>query len=144
MNNMGTNDFYSTLLNDAWTVYLTFCGILISIITLLYSVILGKRSELEVYAEQAKLGHSDPLMRRRHQITVKIIKKMVSINRWVFAVLCVSLFNCTFSWFSFRFLPQNYQCGALCLIGVLSVFVLIITIGQLRKLYIQYKQDTII
>lgn len=144
MNNMGTNDFYSTLLNDAWTVYLTFCGILISIITLLYSVILGKRSELEVYAEQAKLGHSDPLMRRRHQITVKIIKKMVSINRWVFAVLCVSLFNCTFSWFSFRFLPQNYQCSALCLIGVLSVFVLIITIGQLRKLYIQYKQDTII
>ena len=67
---METNEFYSTLLNDAWTVYMTFCGILISIITLLYSVILGKRSELEVYAEQAKLGHSDPLMRRRRQITV--------------------------------------------------------------------------
>ena len=59
MSNMETNEFYSTLLNDAWTVYMTFCGILISIITLLYSVILGKRSELEVYAEQAKLGHSD-------------------------------------------------------------------------------------
>lgn len=55
---METNDFYSTLLNDAWTVYMTFSGILISIITLLYSVILGKRSELEVYAEQTKLGHS--------------------------------------------------------------------------------------
>ena len=60
MSNMETNEFYSTLLNDAWTVYMTFCGILISIITLLYSVILGKRSELEVYAEQAKLGLSDP------------------------------------------------------------------------------------
>lgn len=144
MSNMETNDFYSTLLNDAWTVYMTFCGILISIITLLYSVILGKRSELEVYAEQAKLGHSDPLMRRRHQITVKVIKKMVSINKWVFAILCISLFNCTLSWLSFRFLPQEYKRSALCLIGVLSIFVLIISIGQIHKLYIQYKQDTMI
>lgn len=141
---METNEFYSTLLNDAWTVYMTFCGILISIITLLYSVILGKRSELEVYAEQAKLGHSDPLMRRRHQITVKVIKKMVSINKWVFAILCISLFNCTLSWLSFRFLPQEYKRSALCLIGVLSIFVQIITIGQIHKLYIQYKQDTMI
>ena len=141
---METNDFYSTLLNDAWTVYMTFSGILISIITLLYSVILGKRSELEVYAEQAKLGHSDPLMRRRHQITVKVIKKMVSINKWVFAILCISLSNCTLSWLSFRFLPQEYKRSALYLIGILSIFVLIITICQVRKLYIQYKQDTMI
>lgn len=141
---MEINDFYSTLLNDAWTVYMTFCGILISIITLLYSVILGKRSELEVYAEQAKLGHSDPLMRRRHQITVKVIKKMASVNKWVFAILCVSLFNCTLSWLSFRFLPQEYKRIALYLIGILSIFVLIITICQVRKLYIQYKQDTMI
>ncbi len=141
---METNDFYSVLLNDAWTIYMTFCGILISIITLLYSVILGKRSELEVYAEQAKLGISDPLMKRRHQITIKVIKKMVSINRWVFAILCVSLLNCIVSWLSFRFLPQEYQCSALYLIGVLSVFVLIITTCQVRKLYIQYKQDTMI
>lgn len=144
MSNMETNEFYSTLLNDAWTVYMTFCGILISIITLLYSVILGKRSELEVYAEQAKLGHSDPLMRRRHQITVKVIKKMASVNRWVFAILCVSPLNCTLSWLSFRFLPQEYKRSALYLIGILSIFVLIITICQVRKLYIQYKQDTMI
>lgn len=144
MSNMETNEFYSTLLNDAWTVYMTFCGILISIITLLYSVILGKRSELEVYAEQAKLGHSDPLMRRRHQITVKVIKKMASVNRWVFAILCVSLLNCTLSWLFFRFLPQEYKRSALYLIEILSIFVLIITICQVRKLYIQYKQDTMI
>lgn len=144
MSNMETNEFYSTLLNDAWTVYMTFCGILISIITLLYSVILGKRSELEVYAEQAKLGHSDPLMRRRHQITVKVIKKMVSINKWVFAILCISLSNCTLSWLSFRFLPQEYKRSALYLVGTLSIFVLTITICQVRKLYIQYKQDTMI
>lgn len=92
MSNMETNEFYSTLLNDAWTVYMTFCGILISIITLLYSVILGKRSELEVYAEQAKLGHSDPLMRRRHQITVKVIKKNgVCKQMGVCHLMCISV-----------------------------------------------------
>ena len=144
MTNMEANNLYSMLLNDAWTIYMTFSGILITIITLLYSMILGKRSELEVYAEQAKLGHSGPLIKRRHQITVKIIKRMVSVNRWVFAILCVSLLNCILSWLSLRFLPQKYQCGALYLIGVLSVFVLIITIGQVRKLYVQYKQDAMI
>ena len=69
---------------------------------------------------------------------------MASVNRWVFAILCVSLLNCTLSWLSFRFLPQEYKRSALCLIGVLSIFVLIITIGQIHKLYIQYKQDTMI
>lgn len=89
MSNMETNEFYSRLLNDAWTVYMTFCGILISIITLLYSVILGKRSELEVYAEQAKLGLSDPQMRRRHQITVKIIKNGVYKQMGVCHLMCI-------------------------------------------------------
>lgn len=88
---METNEFYSTLLNDAWTVYMTFCGILISIITLLYSVILGKRSELEVYAEQAKLGLSGPQMRRRHQITVKSSKNGVYKQMGVCHLMCISI-----------------------------------------------------
>ena len=51
---MNITSFYTLLLNDAWTIYMTFSGILISIRTLLYSVILGKRSELELYAKLQK------------------------------------------------------------------------------------------
>lgn len=66
----------ATLLNDAWTVYLTFCGILVSIITLLYSFIMGKRNELYIYAEQSKLGSKDPLNKKRQMSASKYIKQM--------------------------------------------------------------------
>lgn len=79
---MSNSKLYLDLLTDAWTMYLTFSGILISIITLLYSFIMGKRSELELYAEQIKLGNTDPLLKKRQKFTIKVIKKMVSINKW--------------------------------------------------------------
>ena len=70
--------------------------------------------------------------------------KYIPVSYTHLAILCVSLFNCILSWLSFRLLPQEYKRSALYLIGVLSIFILIITICQVRKLYIQYKQDTTI
>lgn len=135
------NSLLPTLLNDTWTIYMTFSGVLISIITLLYSVILGKRSELELYAEQSKLGKSDPLMRRKHRLVIKIIKRLATINKQIFIILCGSLINCALSWFSLRFMPPKFHSYTLCIIGLLSIVIIFITVIQLRKLYIQYKQD---
>lgn len=100
---MNITSFYTLLLNDAWTIYMTFSGILISIMTLLYSVILGKRSELELYAKLQKEDELDPLLKRKQYIAVKVVKRLTRINAWAFVILCISLFNCIFSWISFRF-----------------------------------------
>ena len=85
MSNMETNEFYSTLLNDAWTVYMTFCGILISIITLLYSVILGKRSELEIGAFRPTNEKTAPNYGKSHQ------KNGVCKQMGVCHLMCISV-----------------------------------------------------
>lgn len=138
---MNITSFYTLLLNDAWTIYMTFSGILISIMTLLYSVILGKRSELELYAKLQKEDELDPLLKRKQLIAVEVVKRLTRINTWAFVILCISLFNCVFSWISFRFFETN-QKVSLYLVGLLTFIIIITTIGLLRKLYSQYKQDT--
>lgn len=138
---MNITSFYTLLLNDAWTIYMTFSGILISIMTLLYSVILGKRSELELYAKLQKEDELDPLLKRKQLIAVEVVKRLTRINTWAFVILCISLFNCVFSWISFRFFETNQEVS-LYLVGLLTFIIIITTIGLLRKLYSQYKQDT--
>lgn len=138
---MNITSFYTLLLNDAWTIYMTFSGILISIMTLLYSVILGKRSELELYATLQKEDELDPLLKRKQLIAVEVVKRLTRINTWAFVILCISLFNCVFSWISFRFFETNQEVS-LYLVGLLTFIIIITTIGLLRKLYSQYKQDT--
>ena len=138
---MNITSFYTLLLNDAWTLYMTFSGILISIMTLLYSVILGKRSELELYAKLQKEDELDPLLKRKQLIAVEVVKRLTRINTWAFVILCISLFNCVFNWISFRFFKTNQEVS-LYLVGLLTFIIIITTIGLLRKLYSQYKQDT--
>lgn len=41
--------------SDLWTLYLTSIGILLSILTLLYSFVLSKKDELKLIAEQIKI-----------------------------------------------------------------------------------------
>lgn len=139
---MSNSELYLGLLTDAWTMYLTFSGILISIITLLYSFIMGKRSELELYAEQIKLGNTDPLLKKRQKFTIKVIKKMVSINKWLFCILCISVFNCCLSWGAIRFFPKELIKGSLHLVMVLSLFMIVLSICQGYNLFKQYLQDT--
>lgn len=134
-------NLYELLLSDAYTIYLTFSGILISLITLLYSFINGKRSELELCAEASKSGHNDPLMKKRQSNLIKQIRKYSSINTSVFIVLCLSIASCLISWISIRFIPCRFYFGAIFIIGVFTLIIFAIGIGLLRKLYAQYKKD---
>lgn len=139
---MNDSELYLALLTDAWTIYLTFCGILISIITLLYSFIMGKRSELELYVEQIKQGNTDPLLKKKQKLMIEMIRRISSINKWIFCVLCISILNCILSWVAIRFIPKGLIKSFLCLIIVLSLFIIIVSICQARQLYKQYMQDT--
>ena len=133
------NNLYYSLLSDAFTIYMTFSGILISLLTLLYSFIIGKRSELELCAETLKIGNNDPLIKKKQDNLIQQIKKLVRINNSVFIVLILSLIACVVSWVSIRFIPSYYHFGFLFLVGVFSLLIIAITINMLRKLYIQYK-----
>ena len=132
----------ATLLNDAWTVYLTFCGILVSIITLLYSFIMGKRNELYIYAEQSKLGSKDPLNKKRQMSASKYIKQMKSIIKWCVIMLVMSFSSCFISWLCIRFLTKELYLEVLLIIVVLTLLIIAGTLGLLRRLIRQYNVDT--
>lgn len=135
------NNLYYSLLSDAFTIYMTFSGILISLLTLLYSFIIGKRSELELCAETLKIGNNDPLIKKKQDNLIQQIKKLVRINNSVFIVLILSLIACIVSWVSIRFVPDYYHFGALFLIGTISLIIISMTINMGRKLHINYKND---
>ena len=118
------NNLYYSLLSDAFTIYMTFSGILISLLTLLYSFIIGKRSELELCAETLKIGNNDPLIKKKQDNLIQQIKKLVRINNSVFIVLILSLIACIVSWVSIRFVPDYYHFGALFLIGAISLIII--------------------
>lgn len=132
----------ATLLNDAWTVYLTFCGILVSIITLLYSFIIGKRNELYIYAEQYKLGSKDPINYKRQMSASKYIQQMKSIIQWCVMMLVLSFISCFVSWLCIRFFTKELYLGVLFIILVLTLLIIAGTIGLLRKLIRQYNNET--
>lgn len=74
-------DVYKTILLDFSTILLTFVGISLSIITLLYSSILTRRDDLKIVSEKMKLGASDPELKRRKTIDINYIRKMDKVNR---------------------------------------------------------------
>ena len=132
----------ATLLNDAWTVYLTFCVILVSIITLLYSFIMGKRNELYIYAEQSKLGSKDPLNKKRQMSASKYIKQMKYIIKWCVIMLVMSFSSCFISWLCIRFLTKELYFEVLLIIVVLTLLIIAGTLGLIRRLIRQYNVDT--
>ena len=138
------NNMCDLLLSDAFTLYLTLSGILVSLITLLYSFLNGKRSELELCAEALKSGHNDPLMRRRQCLLIHQILKLSKINEIVFVIFLMSILACIISWASLRFFPDNFHLGALWIVGVFTLIVGAMTLNLARKLYLHYKKDSTI
>lgn len=138
------NNLCDSLLSDAFTVYLTLSGILVSLITLLYSFLNGKRSELELCAEALKSGHNDPLMRRRQNLLIHQIRKLSKDNGKIFIILLMSIIACIVSWASLRFLPNILHLSALCIVGVFSLLIGAMTLYMARKLYLYYKKDSTI
>lgn len=139
---MMNSQLYKDLLTDIWTFYLTFSGIMISIMTLLYSFIMNKRAELELHADQLKKGNNDPIMKRRQNLAIKYIKKLKKVNNWCFIVFCMSVFSYLISWACLRFLPTSYYTIILYIIGILSFIIVIGSILLFYRIVIQYKNDT--
>lgn len=138
------NNMCDSLLSDAFTIYLTLSGILVSLITLIYSFLNGKRSELELCAEALKFGHNDPLMNRRQSLLIYQIHKLSRINETNFIIFLMSVIACIISWASLRFLPDSFHFGALCIVGVFTLTIGAMTLNMARKLYLHYKKDSTI
>ncbi len=88
-------EFMQDCFSDLWTLYLTLIGILLSILTLLYSFIISKKDELKLIAEQIKLGGATPLINQRKSFAISYIRRLANINKKCFVkffLLCGRLF----------------------------------------------------
>lgn len=131
--------------SDLWTLYLTLIGILLSILTLLYSFIISKKDELKIIAEQIKLDGATPLINQRKSFAISYIKRLASINKKCFVLLHISIFMDILCWVGMRFSFIFDNTILLWLLVVTTAFTILIggyTIYMGYKLVRQYLSDT--
>lgn len=131
--------------SDLWTLYLTLIGILLSILTLLYSFIIGKKDELKLIAEQIKLDGITPLVNQRKNFAISYIRRLSGSNKKCFVLLLTSITMDVLCWVGMRlsFIFDNTL--LLWLLVVTIVFTILIggyTVYLGCKLIKQYMSDT--
>ncbi|SEN31394.1 hypothetical protein SAMN04487902_11177 [Prevotella sp. ne3005] len=142
---MSNNLFISTWINgafsDLWTLHLTMTGCLVSVFTLLYSFLISKKGELKIYTEQLNHGDKSPTNIQKQRFAVRYIKKMSkAINLCLILLIgCVCL--AIGSWVGLRLLSDNSQFFLLCIVGLLTILVLISMFYLCVKVYSQYRKD---
>lgn len=131
--------------SDLWTLYLTLIGILLSILTLLYSFIIGKKDELKLIAEQINSNGKTPLVTQRRDFAISYIRRLSGINKKCFVLLLISITMDALCWVGMRlsFIFDNVI--LLWLLVVIIVFTILIggyTVYLGCKLIKQYMSDT--
>ena len=131
--------------SDLWTLYLTLIGILLSILTLLYSFIIGKKDELKLIVEQIKLDGITPLLNQKKNFAISYIRRLSDINKKCFVLLLISITKDVLSWIGMRlsFIFNNTILS--WLLVVIIIFTILIggyTVNLGFKLIKQYMSDT--
>lgn len=138
-------EFMQDCFSDLWTLYLTLIGILLSILTLLYSFIISKKDELKLIAEQIKLGGATPLINQRKSFAISYIRRLANINKKCFVLLHICIFMDILCWVGMRLSFIFDNTILLWLLVVTTAFTMLIggyTIYMGYKLVRQYLSDT--
>lgn len=131
--------------SDLWTLYLTLIGILLSILTLLYSFIIGKKDELKLIAEQIKLDGITPLVNQRKNFAILYIRRLSGINKKSFVLLLMSITMDVLCWVGMRLSFIFDNTILLWLLVATVIFTILIrgyTVYLGCKLIKQYMSDT--
>lgn len=129
------------LIEDSWTLHMAIISIAISIITLLYSLAIGKREELKILSDADKFGRNAPIIDAKISASLKyinLVKKTISSCN---LVLTLSVINAVLSWICARFYICQIFIGAII---VLFLIIISIIASLLRQLIRQYKRDLLI
>ena len=131
--------------SDLWTLYLTLIGILLSILTLLYSFIIVKKDELKLIAEQIKLDGATPLVNQRKNFAISYIRRLSGINQKCFLLLLISIIMDVLCWVGMRLSFIFDNTILLWLLVITIIFTILIggyTVYLGYKLIKQYISDT--
>lgn len=125
-------------LTNIWTFHLTSAGVLITIITVLYSFVLSKREQLIFYINESKTLKNPNVSRKRH-FHQKYISKVKQIISFCFSLLVVSILVCATSILTIRI--HINEIIYYILLGVTVIWLILADVLAIM-LTIQYKKDT--
>lgn len=131
--------------SDLWTLYLTLIGILLSILTLLYSFILSKKDELKLISEQIKINGINPLVSQKKCFLILYIRRLVCINKRCFVLLLTATIMDILCWCGMRlsFIFNNKVLFWLLIIAVgLTILIGLCVLYMGYKLIKQYQSDS--
>ena len=129
-------------LSNLWTFHLTVSGIIITLITVLYSFLLSKKEQWLFYVNEQNTKKSPELI-RKSKAAKKYIIRLMHIIKWCFVVLCISVALSIMSICALR-LPfmENYSSIIysilLSITIVFCVFILLLAVLIIK----QYSSDT--
>ena len=126
------------LLDDSWSIHMAIISIAISIITLLYSLAIGKREELKILSDADKFGCKDTNVDAKISGSAKYIEM---VKKAIFScnlILTLSVINALLSWICIRFYLCQIFIGVII---VLFLMIIAITASLVRRLLKQYKND---
>lgn len=78
-------------LSNLWSFHLCISGVLITLITVLYSFLLNKKDQWVFYVDEVKTNKS-PEAIRKSRLAKKYIIRLKKTIQWCFALLCISAF----------------------------------------------------
>jgi hypothetical protein len=85
-------ELYNSILGDIGNFVLVVFGFSVTLFTVLYSFILGKREQLKEYGDKMKSGSQDPLIHQRHSNAKKFIERFKKFNNHLIVTLFIDLF----------------------------------------------------
>lgn len=122
--------------SDLWTLYLTLIGVFLSILTLFYSFIIGKKDELKFIVEHIKLNGITPLINQRKNFAISYIRRLSSINKKCFQLLVISIVMDILCWVGMRF---SLFLDNTILLWLLVITIIITTLIGGYSIYLGYK-----
>ncbi|MBN2348624.1 MAG: hypothetical protein JXJ22_07305 [Bacteroidales bacterium] len=84
-------ELYNSVLSDIGNLVLVIFGFSVTLFTVIYSFIIGKREQLKEYSDKIKAGNKDLLILQRQSNAIKFIDKFRSFNKHLIFTVFVDL-----------------------------------------------------
>lgn len=129
-------------LNNLWSFHLTISGILITLITVLYSFLLNKREQYLSYIHDSRISKG-PIIKKRLTLTKKYIQDIKKVIQHCFILLIISLILAAISIVTSR-LRTILNIEKIIYIIILSITILwlLFVICLSYKLINRYREDS--
>lgn len=135
------NETYGIIFEECSTAYLAIGGALISVITLLYSLALGKKDELFILLDLIKKGNKDPLILGRRQrliIHIQRIKRNITSSAFLIFYSIIAMIASSLGKYAHT---DSVKLMLTLILFIITALFIITIFNLLIRMYKQYRKE---